>query len=67
MTPAFALLFGWLFLNEPVTWIKVSGIALVAAGIYLVNASEADEVDRQPSEDSEGSEGSSSSAQELMQ
>jgi drug/metabolite transporter (DMT)-like permease len=37
MTPAFGVFFGWLLLNERVTWTRIAGGALVAVGIYIVN------------------------------
>ena len=35
MLPAFALLYGAAFLSEPVTWQKLSGLALILAGVGL--------------------------------
>lgn len=61
MTPAFALAFGWIVLDEPTTWINGAGVALVATGIYLVNERRADEGGSQLSSPS------SSRAHELMQ
>ena len=37
LTPVFALLFGALWLHEPVTRNLLAALALVAAGIVLVN------------------------------
>jgi drug/metabolite transporter (DMT)-like permease len=37
LTPAFGVLFGHLMLNDPVTPLLVASLALIAAGIYLVN------------------------------
>jgi drug/metabolite transporter (DMT)-like permease len=37
LTPLFALLFGSLWLNEPITASLVAAMALVAVGIVLVN------------------------------
>jgi drug/metabolite transporter (DMT)-like permease len=37
LTPVFALFFGSLWLNEPVTLNLIGALALVAAGILLVN------------------------------
>ncbi len=36
-TPIYGMLFGWMILGEPVTPALAGAIALVAAGIYLVN------------------------------
>jgi len=38
LAPVFGVIFGWLLLNEPITWDVVVALALVAAGIFLVNA-----------------------------
>jgi drug/metabolite transporter (DMT)-like permease len=37
LTPVFALLFGTLWLNEPVTLNLIASLSLVAIGIVLVN------------------------------
>jgi drug/metabolite transporter (DMT)-like permease len=37
LTPVFALLFGAIWLNEPVTSNLLAALALVAGGIVLVN------------------------------
>ena len=37
MTPVFGVFFGWLLLDERITWMRVAGGVLVGAGIYLVN------------------------------
>ena len=42
LTPVFALLFGALWLGETVTAHLLAGVALVAAGIVLVNRKPAD-------------------------
>jgi drug/metabolite transporter (DMT)-like permease len=37
LTPLFGVFFGWLALDDAVTWVQLAGGALVGAGIYLVN------------------------------
>ena len=37
LTPLFGVLSGWLLLNEAITGALVTALALVAAGIYMVN------------------------------
>ncbi len=38
LAPVFGVIFGWLLLEEAITWDIVLAMALVAVGIYLVNA-----------------------------
>jgi len=38
LAPVFGVIFGWLLLDEAITWDIVLAMALVAVGIYLVNA-----------------------------
>lgn len=49
LTPVFALLFGTLWLNEPVTLNLIASLALVAVGIVLVNRKPAAILDASPS------------------
>lgn len=37
LTPLFGMLAGWALLSEPITWALAMAMALVGAGIYLVN------------------------------
>jgi len=37
LAPAFAVIGGWLFLSEPVSWRLGLSLAMIAAGIYIVN------------------------------
>ncbi|MFQ6610209.1 MAG: EamA family transporter [Fidelibacterota bacterium] len=32
----FILLFGWLFLKEPISWRRIFAVLLAMAGVYLV-------------------------------
>jgi drug/metabolite transporter (DMT)-like permease len=49
LTPVFALLFGTLWLNEPVTLNLIASLSLVALGIVLVNRKSAPILDASPS------------------
>jgi drug/metabolite transporter (DMT)-like permease len=49
LTPVFALLFGTLWLNEPVTLNLIASLSLVAVGIVLVNRKPAQILDASPS------------------
>ena len=49
LTPVFALLFGTLWLNEPVTLNLIASLSLVAVGIVLVNRKPAPILDASPS------------------
>jgi drug/metabolite transporter (DMT)-like permease len=49
LTPVFALLFGNLWLNEPVTFNLIAALVLVAVGIVLVNSKPAPILDASPS------------------
>ena len=40
VTPIFAVTFGWLFLNEPVTWHLGASVAFFALGLYLFHRDE---------------------------
>jgi hypothetical protein len=35
-TPLFGVMLGGIILSEPITWLLIFGVALVAAGIYVV-------------------------------
>ena len=37
LAPVFGVLFSWLILDEEISWAVIAALALVAAGIYLVN------------------------------
>ncbi|MFQ5565212.1 MAG: DMT family transporter [Paracoccaceae bacterium] len=37
LAPVFGVLFSWLILDEDISWSVIAALALVAAGIYLVN------------------------------
>jgi len=37
LAPVFGVLFSWLILGEEISWSVIAALALVAAGIYLVN------------------------------
>ena len=37
LAPVFGVLFSWLILHEEISWSVIAALALVAAGIYLVN------------------------------
>ena len=37
LTPAFAVIGGWLILSEPVSWRLALSLAMIGAGIYIVN------------------------------
>lgn len=37
LSPVFAVILGWLLLNEPVTWMIWAALGLVAAGVFLIN------------------------------
>ena len=37
LAPVFGVLFSWLILGEAISWAVIAALALVAAGIYLVN------------------------------
>lgn len=37
LAPVFGVLFSWLILGEEISWAVIAALALVAAGIYLVN------------------------------
>ena len=37
LAPVFGVLFSWLILHEKISWSVIAALALVAAGIYLVN------------------------------
>jgi len=37
LAPVFGVLFSWLILGEEISWVVIAALALVAAGIYLVN------------------------------
>ena len=39
LTPVFAVLFGWLLLNEHMGVVQLLGVAGVCVGIYIVNSS----------------------------
>ncbi|MEO0939767.1 MAG: DMT family transporter [Pseudomonadota bacterium] len=37
LSPVFAVILGWLLLNEPVSWTIWAALGLVAAGVFLIN------------------------------
>jgi drug/metabolite transporter (DMT)-like permease len=54
LTPLFGVLAGGLLLNEPITGGLLLALALVGAGIYLVNRPNAAKIEQKGFEDSRG-------------
>jgi drug/metabolite transporter (DMT)-like permease len=40
LIPIFAVLLGWFFFNERLTWVQVIGMAMVLAGVWLSSSEE---------------------------
>jgi drug/metabolite transporter (DMT)-like permease len=47
VTPIFAVLFGWIYLNEPVTWHLGAAISFFGVGLYLFHREESAKVSAQ--------------------